>query len=63
MLAQASTAFAQMRALTAQIFQKRRLVFLGRCCGGFGVGSFELGMAGLAVMNVAEEIEIVVEEV
>lgn len=38
------------------------MLFVWRC-GGIGVGGFELGVAGLAVVDVAEEVEVVVEEV
>ena len=30
---------------------------------GVGVGGFELGVAGLAIVDVAEEIEIMIKEV
>jgi hypothetical protein len=38
-------------------------VLFFRGCGGIGVGGFELGVASLAVVDVAEEVEVVVEEV
>lgn len=63
MLAQTRAAFAQVCALTAKVFKKGGLVFLGRCYWGLGVGGFELGVTRLAVVDVTEEIEVVIEEV
>jgi hypothetical protein len=38
-------------------------VLFFRGCGRIGVCGFELGVAGLAVVDVAEEVEVVVQEI
>lgn len=52
-----------MSTFTTEVFEKRRLVFLRRGFRWFGVGSSELGLTGLAVMNITEEVKVMVEEV
>ena len=63
MLAQTGATLAQMSTLSTEILEQCRLVFVGRGFRWFGVGSTKLGLAGLAVMDIAEEVKIVVEEV
>lgn len=62
-LAQTGPTLAQMRPFAAQVFEQRGLVFFGGCGGRIGIGGLELVVAGLAVVDVAEEVEVVVEEV
>jgi hypothetical protein len=38
-------------------------VLFFRGCGRIGVCGFKLGVAGLAVVDVAEEVEVVVQEI
>ena len=62
-MAQASSPFAEVGAFAAEVFVQGGAVFFLRGGGGFWIAGFEGGGAGLALMNVAEEVEVVVQEV
>ena len=62
-MAETGATLAKVCALAASVFQKGGFVFVVGGSGGLGVRGFELSMAGLAVVDVTEEIEVVVEEV
>jgi hypothetical protein len=62
-LTEAGATLAKVCALATEVFEECGLVFFVRCGWGVGVGGFELGVAGLAVVDVAEKVKVVVEEV
>ena len=63
MLAQTRATLAQMGPFAPEVLEQRWLVFFSWCGRRVGVGGLELVVAGLAVVDVAEEVEVVVEEV
>lgn len=52
-----------MRTLATEVFQEGWFVLFIGGSRGVGVGGFELCVAGLAIVDVAEEIEVMVQEV
>jgi hypothetical protein len=62
-LAQTRPTLTQMCALASEVFQQLRFVLLSGCGRRLGAGGLEFGMAGVTVVDVAEEVEVVIEEV
>lgn len=63
MLAEAGATLAQMRALATEIFAQGGFVFFNRGVWRIGVCGSKLRMTILTVMDVAEEVKVMVEEV
>ena len=63
MLAETRAALAQMGALATEILEESGLILFDRSVGWLGVCGAELGMTVLTVVNVAEEVKVMIEEV
>lgn len=62
-MTEASAALSEMRALPAKIFLQCRFIFSGRCSWRRRKRSFELCLARLTIVNVAEEVKVVIEKI
>lgn len=63
MLAKTRTTLAEMGALATEILEQSGFIVFDRSVGGLGVCGAELGMTVLTVVNVAEEVKVMIEEV
>lgn len=63
MLAQTGATLAQLGTFATQVLLTSRFVVFDRSLGGAGVRSLELSLTSLAVMNVAKQVEIMIEKV
>ena len=62
-VAQPRAALSQIRSLSAQVFVTCCFVFFHRSCRGSGKLRIERSFAALAMVDIAEEVEIMVKEV
>ena len=62
-MAETRAALAQMGALATEILEESGLILFDRSVGWLGVCGAELGMTVLTVVNVAEEVKVMIEEV
>ena len=62
-VAQPCSALSQIRSLPAQVLVACCFIFFHRSCGGSGELRIEQSFAALAMVDIAEEVEIMVKEV
>lgn len=62
-LTQSGAAFTQVCTLATEIPIQRRLIFFDRGRGRGRIGGLELGLAVLAVVDIAEQVKVIIEEI